>query len=344
MTALFSRLKPSQIKISVKLPMLVVLLALIAATTTAAVSYLTMQASTYKRGTEVLSRDAHAAEQGLELWLKSLDSDLVFISDSPAVSAAIQGISGTWEALGTDAGSHLQKAYVDNNPYPAGERHKLNAADNGTDYDRKHAEFHPHFLRIAEIKGLSDLLLFDAEGNLIYSVRKRPDFATNVVSGEWSSSHLAGAFNSAIAAGAGSETVFVDYAPFAPSNDAPVSFIARPVVGPSGDVIGVIAFELAGAPINAVLKGLGRAHDGERIYAVGPDLKMRGDLDATEPGDGLHGEPDNPAVKAALRGDTGITEFRRSDGTLVVAAYEALTFHGTNWAIVSEENINTAAQ
>ena len=67
-----------------------------------------------------------------------------------------------------------------------------------------HAEHHPTFRALLREKGYYDIFLFDLDGNLIYSVFKELDYATNFVSGPYAESGLGKAFRAAVRSAAAS--------------------------------------------------------------------------------------------------------------------------------------------
>jgi methyl-accepting chemotaxis protein len=58
-------------------------------------------------------------------------------------------------------------------------------AGGDTAYDAAHAEFHPWFREFLLERGYYDVFLFNPDGDLIYTVFKEEDYATNFKA-EWS--------------------------------------------------------------------------------------------------------------------------------------------------------------
>ena len=82
------------------------------------------------------------------------------------------------------------------------------------------------FTDFMNLKSYYDFFIIDAEGTVIYSVEKEPDYLTNLVSGPYRDSGLAHLFNQAIA---NSKLAVADFSPYAPSNGSPQAFIGMPV-------------------------------------------------------------------------------------------------------------------
>ena len=138
----------------------------------------------------------------------------------------------------------LQRAYIFDNPNPTGSKELLDRAEGGLEYDRVHEEYHDMFRALLREKGYYDIFLFDLDGNLIYSVFKELDYATNFVSGPYAESGLGKAFRAALAQ---PERISeVPFEPYEPSYGALASFISTGVrLGER--VAGVIAFQLPSA-------------------------------------------------------------------------------------------------
>lgn len=118
----------------------------------------------------------------------------------------------------------LQTSYISLNPYPLGEKDKLVDSGGSTLYDRTHSQYHQDFNSYVSEFGYYDIFLIDASSHeVVYSVYKELDYATNLESGPYKTSGLAAAYRDAVLNKA---TVFVDYAPYTPSYEAPASFIA----------------------------------------------------------------------------------------------------------------------
>ena len=122
----------------------------------------------------------------------------------------------------------LQQWYIADNPHPVGSKTELTRADADVSYNTWHAKFHPVLHHYQAAFEYYDVFLFDTEGNLVYSVFKETDFATNLLNGPYADSNFGDVVRKALAAPAGS--VFTeDFRNYEPSYGAPASFIGSPV-------------------------------------------------------------------------------------------------------------------
>ncbi|WP_235869893.1 HAMP domain-containing protein [Veronia nyctiphanis] len=115
-------------------------------------------------------------------------------------------------------------------------------------------------------------------GNLVYSVYKELDYATNLIDGPYSESGIGQAFKR-MKQGIESDksgSVLVDYEPYLPSYNAPASFISTPVYL-GGNPIAVLIIQLPLDQVSQVMsKANGLGVTGES-YLVGTDKKLRSD-------------------------------------------------------------------
>jgi methyl-accepting chemotaxis protein len=143
---------------------------------------------------------------------------------------------------------------------------------------------------------------------------------------------------------------FTDLSPYAPSADAPASFIAAPIFDNDGKRHGMLIFQMPLAKINAVMgERTGMGKTGE-TYLVGPDKLMRSDsfLDpkhhtvAASFADRVKGKADTEAVRDALDGKTGAKVILDYNNNPVLSAYAPIDFLGVRWGILAEIDVAEA--
>lgn len=206
----------------------------------------------------------------LEVWFASIEKEMLQLATSNSAREAIAAFSGGWDALGAEAGETLTRLYITDNPNPVGEKDLLVNAKDTSGWSRHHARFHEGFRSFQRLGEFYDLFLFDLKGNLVYSVFKEADFATNFIDGPYASSGLGRVYREAMTLDA-SEVRYSGYAAYAPSAGAPANFVASPVFDAMGNRIGVAALQInIDAPAqflsdSTLLQGSGY------IYAVGED-------------------------------------------------------------------------
>ncbi len=234
-------------------------------------------------------------------------------------------------------GHVLQRIYIAENPNPVGEKDKLDRVTEADDYHVAHGQWHSLFQDYAKWAGYYDIFIFDPEGNLVYTVFKETDFATNFRTGPYQESTLANAFRAANESGRDAEAVVIDFAGYGPSYGNPAAFVAAPIY--IGDKkIGVLAAQLSIDEINAIMgERSGMGETGES-YLVGPDKLMRSDSRFIEESTLLKRTVDTASVTAALAGESGTQTVDDYRGIPVLSSYQPLSVPGLDWAVLAEKD------
>lgn len=126
-----------------------------------------------------------------------------------------------------------------------------------------------------------DALLFDMEGNVVYSVDKGPDLGTNILTGPYRESNLRDAYLKALRSNDVEFVWITDFEPYQPQLDMPTAWVVSPI-GLDGKFDGVMALPVPIAKINYIMTankhwetaGMGSATE---TYLAGPDNLMRSD-------------------------------------------------------------------
>ena len=199
------------------------------------------------------------------------------------------------------------------------------------------------FTAYTEKYGYYDLFLITERGDVFYSVAKESDYGTNMVDGEFASSNLGELTREVLET---KEFGFADFEPYAPSNGAPASFIAEPLVH-NGEVQLIVALQLPLEGINSIMsirEGMGETGES---YLVGPDNLMRSDsyLDpenhsvmASFAGTVEENGVDSAATEKALQGEEGQEVITDYTGGQVLSSYGPVEVYDTTWALLSEIN------
>ena len=216
----------------------------------------------------------------LKSYLTTIEHELVLVAEHPGTVAAVKDFAEVWQSIeqtGDNPESFLQKAYVTDNPNPVGKKHLLDRSSQGSAYDDVHARYHPWFRQFQQDEGFYDVFLFDTDGNLIYSVFKEADYATNFKSGggKWAATDLGAVYRRAMKITKHDEVAYEDFEPYGPRNNAPAFFMAHPVVDIHHKTVGVMALQLPVSRTSKMLEhDLGLGESGELVL-VGEDRLMR---------------------------------------------------------------------
>lgn len=335
------------LRMSAKIPMVILGSAVIVGAGIGLSSYQTAKSSIGDMAQSHLESSAAISRDAFVNYFQTIERDLHAVATNPVTTQAIQGFSRAWNVL-SDHTQTLQAAYIDNNPNPLGEKHLLDAAETGTIYDTVHGNFHPWFRELQQTSGYYDVFLFDTEGNLIYSVFKELDYATNFAdpdSGQWAASDLGEVYRAALNAPLDNPIVFEDFAPYGPSYDAPASFMAHAVYNQFDMPIGVLAYQMPVDEINAMFtRTTGLGVSGE-LALIGEDGLLRNDSSATpQINDILTTRLDAPFIAEAFSGGSasGVDNFFREQPM----QSHALSFElmGDTFAIVAMKSVEEMAK
>ncbi len=327
------------IRISIKIPALIVVSAILLTLGIGLFSINTAMHNAQTAADSKLRALLDDRKEMLNLYLSSIEQDIRSVAALPFTHTALSQFSSAWNTLGSDQTETLQAAYITDNPNDTGKKHLLDAAPNGTAYDAVHARFHPWFRTFLTERDYYDIFLFDLDGNLIYTVFKELDYATNVNTGKWKDTDLGNAFRAASGARQANSLHFFDFQPYAPSYDAPASFISTPLFE-NGTKIGVLVFQMPIARINSVMNNRAGLGETGETFIIGADHLMRNDSRFFEESTILQARLQNDAIDSALQGEPASAfsdDYREMSLTTHAVPFE---FNGTKWAVVAAMGVD----
>lgn len=328
-----------QVRISTKLPIVICMIALVTAISTGIAAYFSSKNALEHSASQQLEALANARNSELKNYLNSIQEDLLLLASNATLRRAFETFEGAYKERGTAGIEELRRLYIAENPHPAGEKHKLDAASDGSPYSAAHGRFHPWLRRFLETRGYYDVFLVNQAGDVIYSVFKENDYATNLLSGQWKDSDLGRVFRMARDSAKADAISFTDFAAYAPSANAPASFIATPLINAEGAFDGALVFQMPVGRINAIMQNSAGMGESGETYLVGPDYLMRSDSRFLKQGDTssiLHQKVETATVKAGLNGETGVSITPDYRGIPVFSAFMPIEFNGVTWAIMAE--------
>ena len=243
----------------------------------------------------------------------------------------------------SDTAITLQAALITSNPHPLGEKHKLDAPDTPGTYAETHRQLHPAFRAHLERSGYYDFFIFNARGDLVYTVFKELDFATNLTHGPFADSGLGRVFRRALQVTEPGGVVIEDYSLYAPSYDQPAMFVGAPIRA-NGQVVGVFALQVNIEHLMAIVGNREGMQPGQDVYVVGPDGLLRSNsLEAPEqsvlraflePG---KSKQQRREVREALEGRNGRSRTLGLHGVEAQVAYGPVELApGLRWALLAE--------
>jgi len=265
-------------------------------------------------------------------YLASIVQDIQTVRVSEQTHAALREFTQAWSNIDGNPTEYLQKQYITANPNPLGEKEKLDFAADGSEYSAVHKKHHPFFRKFLQERGYYDIFLFDTKGDLVYSVFKELDYATNLNTGKYKDTDLGRSFRAAMAKGADAAPSFFDFRPYAPSADAPASFISMPVRDAAGTLLGALVFQMPIDRIDGVMGSVaGLGATGESVI-VGADLLARNNTRFAKDSI-LKRKIDEPAIREAINGKDGLKITHNAAGEDLVTALKHFDFLGSKFVV-----------
>ncbi len=274
----------------------------------------------------------------------------------------------------TKAAKYLQYNYIANNPYAEDKKDQLiNPPTDKSNYGKFHQKYHLNLRKIVKKFGYNNLLLINIQtGNIVYTVSKKTDFATNIETGVYNQSNLAEIVKKIKNNPDPGAVYIIDFKEYRPNYMKPTAFMAGTIYDGS-KLIGILVIEIPSNQIDNVLtsnknwteEGLGKTGE---TYLVGNDLLMRSDsrILLQNPSEyqrilkenGLPSnisrliyqlntsiifqKVNNNASANALKGITGIEIVKNYYNQTVISAYAPVKINGLNWVMLTEIELEEA--
>jgi methyl-accepting chemotaxis protein len=229
------------------------------------------------------------------------------------------------------AGQIAQAAYISSNPSPVGSKHEFEAASEETAYNTAHAEFHSSIRGYLDTFDAYDIFIVNPTGDIVYSVFKEADYATNLRNGPYSTTNLAEAFNEGLKLSAG-HIYTTDYAFYEPSYGAPAIFMSSPIFS-NGTRIGVACIQMPVQKIDPLVAGtIGKTG---HTWLVSNDQTLRSAFKGSDKSV-ISTRMESEAAKLAAGGESGDLVQMSDSGTQTLAVFAPLNVPGLDWGIVGE--------
>jgi len=294
------------IKITWKFPMVMISLALLSAIATGVIAFINTTDSMKTAAEDKLVALLESRKSSLEQYFYDIEHKIKFHAQSPLVSGALTDFSSAWQFLPQDKTSYLQGFYIDRNPYKVGQKDSLLLARDNSLYSQLHQKYHPIFKNMIESRSFYDFFLLNPSGNLVYTVNKESDYATNVVNGQWRDTQLAKVFKEINNKPIAGKLVFADFTNYPPSGNDPASFIGTAVFDEKYQYVGVVIYQMPIEPLDNIMQvTAGMGTTGE-TYLVGQDLLMRSNSRFLTDRSILTKRVETRSVQQALQGKTGV--------------------------------------
>ncbi|NOY17598.1 MAG: hypothetical protein GXP23_11885 [Gammaproteobacteria bacterium] len=272
-------------------------------------------------------------------YLEQVTNDLRIMAGSRFVQHALIDFAKAFNNTGGNAEKTLQRLYIEENPNPVGRKHLLIMARDGSSYSALHQEYHDWTSSIAKVRDYYDIFLVDPQGNIVYTVFKEDDFATNLFNGKYKDTELAQVFSDVAARPQTGEIYARDFVRYAPSQNKPASFFGT-AVNYEGEFVGAIVVQLKPEPFNRIMHFSRSMGESGKTYIVGKDKLLRTRSRFSEEDAVLRTKVDTKSSNAALEGRNGIWIINDYRGVPVLSAYAPIQGERTTWAVLAEIDVD----
>ena len=219
--------------------------------------------------------------------------------------------------------SHLEDKAVVFQYYFSGTK-SLPPADLKSGYFDVHDNIHPMMQAYLKNIGCSDIYLVDSKtAEILYSVKKKIDFATSLKKGAFSNSAIAKAFN---LCNEKKETVFIDYESYTPSFEKPYFFMATPIYD-NRNKVAVAIFQIS---LEDFVTFIAEKKSSEGAVGLSI-LNKKGELIASSK---------NNSIEIPVTEKEGLILRKNSKGELLITEKGALEIQGLKWFIVTQADFS----
>ncbi len=325
--------------LSLKVALSICSYALITGLIVGSAAYLTAARSTMQQIDQSLKEGENLRARSLEQYEKQIVVDMHTIATVQQVEDAIWTFSDLFQG-DREAQDSVRAAYTTDNPLAWGDRDQLDEADDGSAYSFSHKSVHSFMRGFIEEHEYLDAVIFDANGLVLYSVKKTDEFATNIVDGPFGGSVLSEAFQAGLTTPFLSSAL-VDFKRFDAKNDQPTAYVSTPIYANgksdgTSEPIGVVALALSPARLSSVLYN--SVTGGQIVsYLIGQDGLLR----SLVPGVGQEGLLRNQLSIDVANADQQSTfssdQVAGISGDIVMLDSRPVNFLGLEWRMVAEK-------
>lgn len=318
-----------------KVTLAAIAVALVAAVAASAFAYKISREKTIEEAFSRLTLFHGLRRATVEDYMLSKASDIRAMSRNDRVVDTLMAFQAAWAELGEGAAQTVRRLYIDDNPFRKGKKRVLRSAGDNSRYTAVHGEFHQWAQRFVGHFGYQDLYLIDRDGNVVYTVEKQDDLATNVAHGKYRNTPLGFVFRRSVRPG-GRDVNLSDFETYAPSDETPAAFASGAVLGKDGKIAGVFAVQFPPEPINEMLRSTGGMGKTGQTYIVGNDMMMRSQSRFAAYSTMLRTEVRTRSVTEGLKGFSGSGVIFDYRDVPVLSVYAPLDFGGPLWILLAE--------
>ena len=326
-------------RLSFRLPALIALFAAITGLVSGSIAYYVAYDSYVDLAKERMEMVRNERIRAVTTLINDTRIGLESLASRPGLGHDLDALADTFAKLSDEQRSSLVKRYTTENPFPEDSRSALSDANDNSIFSTLHKPIHERLLRMQQIKELEDILLVDARGNIVYSVKKHDDFGTNLLTGPYRDSNAATVFRGALATQSADNPTFADMQAYGPQA-LPAMFMAL-AIRDEGKIAGAMLMRLNNQKLRDVANHIQDLGNTGEVYLVGHDHTRRSHTRFST-GELL---TEKITTTAVLRSTAGFTESTITidyKGDKAVSAYAPIDLMGVRWGIISKIELREA--
>ena len=224
-----------------------------------------------------LTRDIRIAQLNNEV--KTIYSEVRFWAESKPLRQGMESMLIAWKELSANPNKRARQLYVTENPLYPNYTADFLKADDGSAYSDSHQSIHTLIKDLTKRRGYYDVFLIANNGDVIYSVFKEDDYATNLNTGKYKDTALAKGFREVQESTNLNHVALTDFLSYKPSHGVSSSFIQTSITDQKNKTIGVLAFQLPIDSLDKIISNQSGLAKGTEIIAVGEDFLQRNRVD-----------------------------------------------------------------
>ena len=287
---------------------------------------------------KLLRSELVSRKNRVQSYIQSIARDLQNIASSKISNIILSEFETGFNEFGDIALESLQAAYITENPNPVGRKQTLLKAKDGSQYSAVHGQYHDWFWQLSESHDYYDLFLISASGDVVYSVYKEDDFASNLNTGRYHDTELAATFANLRDDPQPRSVVIRDFNPYLPSGNIPAAFMGSPIML-NGAFQGALIAQLKVEPFDRLLRQSRTPGSDHRTYLVGSDRLLRSTSLVNADGNMQRKRIESESITAALQFKSGVMRITDYRGVEVLSAYAPFAWNDLKWATLVELDV-----
>ncbi|WP_106754268.1 methyl-accepting chemotaxis protein [Pannonibacter carbonis] len=318
-------------RISVKLPLVMIGTSMLCVLVVAVSSYLVASTIIRGQGDERLMALADSHADAMADHFAEIRTSLVASAGGVTVRTALAEFASGWEAYGDAPAATIIENYITRNPEPAETRDAFDKSGRKP-YEKVHKTYHALLRDQMHDGGLSDILLVSRDGNVLYSVRKQANLALNVTEPAIAATPFGKVANAALN-GEALEVFASDFAPDPVLENRPEAYLATPIIIGS-KVMGALVFGAPKAGLDRVLSGVSGLGETGNKYLLNEAGLIQNDSPRTVENDRLASQFLTAGYVPGEADLPRLGEFVASDGNSFSVATSRFEVDGRRYAVV----------